>query len=479
MFGQAVTGFAQFNQDAFKDASVQEITQRKDISQKDMESLVHYFRFKVKDEKRADELEGWLVKKNPKGPYARMMAFQYTQKGKSNADLIERGEAFLKAFPIAEWNNNPQGQEFIYYSTYRTLGAAYFDAKKFDKFNALALTGNFKTENELFRWNIMRAYVFKLVGYDSLYNIAKPHINDLVAKVKDGSYIEHGVFTAEKAQENADEQLDNELGIYIQLLNSLAKYKEALTYYQHFSAKGAYSHAEINELHMQQLEKVGQVQDIQPLLEKCVKANAVTPAMFDKLKALYQEKHKNLDGYEAYVASLRSVDEQKQLQEYAKEHFMNEEYRPFALEQAGGGMVRSSDWYDKIVVIDFWATWCKPCIAAFPGMQMLIDKYSKDSSVGVYMIGTMQYGDYKKKSEDYVKQQGFRFNLLHDAVNKETGEQDAVFKTFVPFFKSSAIPRKLVLKDGLIRYSTEGYSGSPSKLVDELSYVIETLKAEK
>jgi hypothetical protein len=99
--------------------------------------------------------------------------------------------------------------------------------------------------------------------------------------------------------------------------------------------------------------------------------------------------------------------------------------------------------------------------------------------VAVYMVGTMQYGDYKEKSVDYVKQQGFRFNLLHDGIDKETGSQNAVFKTFVPFFQSSAIPRKVILKDGIMRYTAEGYSGSPSKLVDELSYAIELLKAEK
>jgi hypothetical protein len=112
-------------------------------------------------------------------------------------------------------------------------------------------------------------------------------------------------------------------------------------------------------------------------------------------------------------------------------------------------------------------------------MQMLVDKYAQDPQVAVYMVGTMQTGNYKEKSEGYVKQEGFRFNLLHDAVNKKTGEQDLVFRSFVPFFQSSAIPRKVILKDGVMRYTSEGYSGSPSKLVDELTYAIELLKAEK
>ncbi|RXK83120.1 TlpA family protein disulfide reductase [Filimonas effusa] len=478
LFGLAVTGFAQFNQDAYKDANPAELVKRNDISKENLEGLVRYYRVK-KDEKRAAELEALLIKQDPKGAFARMAAFSHTQRPGTTEEQIARCESFLKAFPLKEWNNNPARQEFIYYSTHRTLGAAYFDTKQFDKFLSMVKDLNFKTENELYRWNIMRAYVFKMVSYDSLYNISTPVIKDLIAKVKDGSYLESGVFTPEKAQENADQQLDNELSNHIQLLNTLGKYAEAKTYYRHLSAKGTYGSAELNEIYLNILEKLGQKAEMKPFLEKTVKANTVTPAMFNKLKTIYQEEHKNLDGYDTYINSLKSDDERKAMEAYVKEHLTNNEYKPFALENADGQLVRSSEWGNKIVVIDFWATWCKPCIAAFPGMQMLVDKYANDSEVGIYLIGTMQNGDYKNKSVGYVKSQGFRFNLLHDAVNKENGEQDVVFKTFVPFFKSSAIPRKVVLKDGIMRYSSEGYSGSPSKLVDELSYVIELLKAEK
>jgi hypothetical protein len=94
-------------------------------------------------------------------------------------------------------------------------------------------------------------------------------------------------------------------------------------------------------------------------------------------------------------------------------------------------------------------------------------------------MGTMQTGDYKMKSTNFQKQEGYRMHLLHDNQNKTNGEQDAVFRTFVPFFHSSAIPRKVILKDGMMRYTSEGYSGSPSKLAEELSMAIEILKNEK
>jgi cystathionine beta-lyase family protein involved in aluminum resistance len=46
------------------------------------------------------------------------------------------------------------------------------------------------------------------------------------------------------------------------------------------------------------------------------------------------------------------------------------------------------------------------------------------------------------------------------------------------FKRTSAIPQKAVIKNGQIRYRAEGYSGSPSQLMDEISTVIELLKEE-
>ena len=47
------------------------------------------------------------------------------------------------------------------------------------------------------------------------------------------------------------------------------------------------------------------------------------------------------------------------------------------------------------------------------------------------------------------------------------------------FKGTSGIPQKAILKNGRIRYRAEGYGGSPSGLMDEITAVIEILKNEK
>jgi len=475
----ATVVFSQQQNEQYKNADPKELVKRADLSEQQLMEIQRYFQVQLKDTKRAQELQQLVVQRSPKGPTARLASFQKLQEAKTVKESIQLAENFLVEFPHEEAQKQHNQQEFIYYSTYRVLGSSYFDTRQFNKFQDMATPLNFKTENELYRWNIMRATVFKTVGADTIYTISTRMINELVKKKDDDSYVENGVFNKQQAAANASEQLDNELTNHITLLHSMGKYAEAKPYFQYLSPAAAYGRAELNELHLDVLQQTGGQEAIQPFLENCAKENAMTAKMLEVLKAAYTARNRNGD-FDKYFAGLKSVKERQELMAEVKANMTNQEYVPFAMQDPEGHVVRSSDWDNKkIVVLDFWATWCKPCIAAFPGMQLLIDKYANDPQVAVYMVGTMQHDNYKEKSENYIKQQGYRFHLLHDNIDKGTGSQDAVFRTFVPFFNSSAIPRKVILKDGVMRYTAEGYSGSPSKLVDELTYAIELLKAEK
>lgn len=61
--------------------------------------------------------------------------------------------------------------------------------------------------------------------------------------------------------------------------------------------------------------------------------------------------------------------------------------QPFALEfqdAVSGRAVSMNDLKGKVVVIDFWATWCGPCVAELPQMKKLYDQYHDE---GVEFIG--------------------------------------------------------------------------------------------
>jgi thiol-disulfide isomerase/thioredoxin len=59
----------------------------------------------------------------------------------------------------------------------------------------------------------------------------------------------------------------------------------------------------------------------------------------------------------------------------------------FLMHDVEGKEVRLSDFKGKVVILDFWATWCGPCIASFPHTQAIAAKY-KDQDVIVLGAGT-------------------------------------------------------------------------------------------
>ncbi|MCZ6632269.1 MAG: TlpA disulfide reductase family protein [bacterium] len=56
----------------------------------------------------------------------------------------------------------------------------------------------------------------------------------------------------------------------------------------------------------------------------------------------------------------------------------------FALQDLEGNTVRLSDFDGQIRIVDFWATWCPPCIVEIPHFKALAEKYGKK---GVTIIG--------------------------------------------------------------------------------------------
>jgi thiol-disulfide isomerase/thioredoxin len=115
----------------------------------------------------------------------------------------------------------------------------------------------------------------------------------------------------------------------------------------------------------------------------------------------------------------------------------------FTLEQLGGGKVSLAEQKGKVVLVDFWATWCGPCRAAIPNLVSMYNTY-KDQGLVVLGISLDQEKDALPK---FVKEYSINYPILY-------GDQQVT-----KAFEIQSIPTLVIFdKKGKIAFREVGFS---------------------
>lgn len=88
----------------------------------------------------------------------------------------------------------------------------------------------------------------------------------------------------------------------------------------------------------------------------------------------------------------------------------------FTLESIDGNKVTLSGLRGKVVLLEFWATWCPPCRDSVPEMNMLFEKF-KGRNFELLAISVDQGGDVRSTVGSFVKQYGMSYTVLLDDRN--------------------------------------------------------------
>jgi cytochrome c biogenesis protein CcmG, thiol:disulfide interchange protein DsbE len=114
----------------------------------------------------------------------------------------------------------------------------------------------------------------------------------------------------------------------------------------------------------------------------------------------------------------------------------------FSLPARGGASASLHEHSGKVVLVDFWATWCEPCRASFPRYQALLDRYS-----GRVAVLGISEDDEEQGIDRFAEETGVGFPLAWDG-DKSVAQR----------YQISGMPTLFIIdQQGLVRFVHSGF----------------------
>lgn len=262
-----------------------------------------------------------------------------------------------------------------------------------------------------------------------------------------------------------------------QLLNTLARtleqqgnYADAYAVYTQFMSPDDVENSDprTNERYFLCALRANHAADARPLAEAAVGVGKATTGLKTQLHSWYaKQPGQDAAKADAYVAALEA-DLRAGQRDELRTKLINEPAPAFSMTDLQGRTIASSALKGKVVVLDFWATWCAPCVASFPAMQQAQTRFQGDPNVRFLFVNTREGGPLQRV-HNFMDKHTYPFVVPIDGSQRVANA-----------YKVQGIPTKVVIDaNGRVRYRAVGYNGNPEATVDELTLVVELLKEEQ
>ena len=464
------------------------VQRQPDLSERQLIYVQKLYGNMLRDKGTADSLEAAIIARYPGGLMARTrrltgiyMLRDSTQKAAARIAFFR--EYPLEKYPLEDYMDAEAGDPTMAGHVFLEMAGRAFNAHRWDELARLIHDCPFPYLDYIYSHDVM--YPFRTdnpsITEKEALDISTLIVDELLARVKDVDPRRSGrqlVAPAEWFQH----VMTMDSGIFGYHLGLMVKNGEIEKGYALAQQLEPYIHVAdltFNDNYVKLLHGAGKDEQAVPFIRKAVFVNQATPEMLKLLEEDYKKTHGSAAGFLAYYQSLRSQAAINKEHEKIDKEMINVPGLSFRLRDMDGKIVDLSALKGKIVVLDFWATWCFPCKSAMPGMQMAVSKYKQDPSVAFYFISTMEERpDYKKSIATFLKEKSYDFHVLlddqYDSTYKRGG---AVFGKWGSVLKMSGIPQKVIIdRDGVVRWVTGGFYGNVIDVADEVSYVIDRLK---
>ena len=138
----------------------------------------------------------------------------------------------------------------------------------------------------------------------------------------------------------------------------------------------------------------------------------------------------------------------------------------FSISRLDGTVVNSTEFRGRVVVLDYWATWCPSCRREMPELEKLYRRYQGNSRVAFWAVDVQMGGETPEKARAFMQNAGYTLPIALGSEKSSQGLQQEGFPSLV-----------IIDTAGRVRLIHTGYDRS-EQFQAKLSGEIETLLAE-